>query len=87
MFTVKWITPSGEEFLYATGYTNFVPGPAKSQQPVPEGGWRDSFWIEREDHRTFEFTEGTIFVMNEAGATVARHHLAAAPATPMAQAA
>lgn len=82
-FTVKWCTNSGEEFYYATDHINFVPGPAKVESSNPKAE-PDSLWIAwphpKEDR--FEFTTGTLYVMNENGATVGRYFLPALDAPP-----
>ena len=73
MLTVKHITLSGEEFVYATSHVNFVPASAKNCAPAV-----DSLWIyDGADERARELCGGTIFVMNERGSTVARYDIGA----------
>lgn len=73
MLTVKHITLSGEEFVYTTTHTNYVPANAKNCAPAS-----DSLWIyEGADERARELCGGTIFVMNERGSTVARYDIGA----------
>lgn len=71
MLTVKHITLSGEEFIYATTHVNYVPGRAKAPQLSEDGLWI----YEGADERARELSGGTIFVMNERGSTVARYDL------------
>lgn len=70
MMTVKHITDTGEEFVYPTSHTNFVPGSAK-----PATGQPSSFWRYDHDGRAFEIDAGRVYVMNEHGTTVARYSL------------
>lgn len=72
MLTIKHVTDSGEEYVYATDHINFVPASAKACAPAG-----DSLW--RYDHtgRAFEITEGLVYVMNDGGSTVARYDMTA----------
>ncbi len=62
MMTVKHITLSGEEFVYPTTHVNFTPN-------------SNTLWRYEEDGRAHPFDEGSVFVMNEHGKTVARYTL------------
>lgn len=73
MLTVKHIGLSGEEMLYTTPVVNYVPGTDKS--PIGDPA---TVWIEPDKSGArYPLTGGTVFVMNEAGRTVARYDIGA----------
>lgn len=81
MMTVKVITETGEESVFAATWVNFVPARAKHCAPA-----EDSLWYYDRDGRSHEIKGKDAFVMNEQGNTVARYHLSSKapyePATP-----
>lgn len=72
MMTVKHILPTGEEFVYPTTHVNFVPVPTKHGSPPPPTG---SVWRYDDEGRSYEMSEGFVYVMNNLGKTVARYAL------------
>jgi len=77
MLTVKHIRLSGEEALYETPTARYTPGP--DEQKAGAGSTNDpaTVWITKRDGFDFPLTGGTVFVMNEAGKTVARYDIGA----------
>lgn len=70
MMTIKHITEAGEEFVYPTTHINFVPAEAKCAT-----GQQSSLWWYDSAGRAYEITEGTVYVMNGEGSTVARYNM------------
>lgn len=77
MMTVKHITLSGEEFVYATTHVNFVPASALANQQAGGPPPHDTVWRYDADGRAYDLAGGTVFVMNEHGKTVARYDIGA----------
>ncbi|RVG88687.1 hypothetical protein [Sinorhizobium meliloti] len=73
MMTVKHIDNSGEEFVYPTTHVNFIPAAIKP----PASSVSASVWRYAEDGRAYEIDNGSVYVMNEHGRTVARYMLSA----------
>ena len=73
MMTLKQILPSGEEFVYPTTHVNYVPlgstGYAGADSPPT------TLWRYDAEGSAIPLTEGSVFVMNEHGKTVARYTL------------
>lgn len=69
MMTVKHITLSGEEFVFATTHVNFIPGSAKHHVTTKASLW----WYD--ESGSHELDDGSVYVMNEHGKTVARYML------------
>lgn len=76
MMTIKHITLSGEEFIYATTHVNLVPVAAR-EKPVGGPTTSDIVWHYDADGRSHPLQGGTVFVMNEHGKTVARYDIGA----------
>jgi hypothetical protein len=72
MMTIKHVDISGEEFVYPTTHINFIPGAAKNCVVATSSVWRYD-----EDGRAFEIDNGSVFLMNEHGRTVARYIISA----------
>lgn len=71
MLTVNHMTTSGEEFIYPTTHINYVPersGPQFAETPA-------TVWHYDEEGRAYPLTGGKVFVMNDAGGTVAKYDL------------
>ena len=68
MFTVLQRYISGDESLYLTPRVQYAP---KSGGP---NRISDVLWIERADGSLHEISDGSVYVMNPAGKTVARYH-------------
>jgi hypothetical protein len=62
MFTVKAIDPSGAEVIYATDRVRLDPG-------------YNLHFVPTDSPITEEISRGTVYVMNEAGKTVAKYEL------------
>jgi len=79
MMTVKHITLSGEEFVYATSHVNFVPATALQGANYASGSAAvpDTVWRYDADGVARPITGGTVFVMNEHGKTVSRYDIGA----------
>lgn len=74
MFTLKHITQKGEEFLFSTPHTNFVPKAAVDVGPV---NVQDTLWWWDQNASTMRsIDEGSVYVMNDNGSTVSIYHLA-----------
>lgn len=78
MMTIKHITDNGEEFVYPTTHVNFVPERATLTVGQPSGLWRYDG-----TGRAYEINHGMVYVMNEAGSTVARYDMTAANNYPV----
>lgn len=76
MFTVKHISISGDEVLYAAEDVACRQCREPSSTAVGEP-WRSVVTIKHRDHPHRDLHNGTVFIMNEAGATVSRWDLGA----------
>lgn len=75
MLTVKIITANGNEWLIeATEVTRTLPD---YQTTAPTAA--ETVWLHRTNGEIHPITEGSVFVMNESGKTVARYSPNAAP--------
>lgn len=70
MMTIKHIDLSGKEFVYPTTHINFVPGDRNGTTTTSPIVWRYD-----EEGCAHEIDNGTVYVMNEHGRTVARYNL------------
>lgn len=73
MMTLKHITLKGEEFVYPTTHVNYVPVGSNGyagQDTPPTTLWRYD-----PEGSAAPITEGSVYVMNEHGKTVARYTL------------
>lgn len=78
MFTIKHITLSGTEIIYSGEHIRFEPeGLCVSTNPNSSSPAMVSFFHAK-GHQV-EIGGGTVFVMNDAGKTVARYDLGASP--------
>lgn len=76
MMTIKHVDLTGEEFVYPTTHINYVPAAVKPCTTATPSVWRYD-----DDGRAYEIDNGSVFVMNEHGRTVARYSISAnAPA-------
>jgi len=80
MFTIRHIHIGGDEELLQVDFVRYTPAskpPVTSNEPSqsPETVWV----VEHEMSGERPLTGGTIFVMNEAGKTVARYDIGASP--------
>ncbi len=81
MFTIKHLTPLGNEALYsATEVTHSsydIPKPVQSPPGgVPYGDLNGTvFYTRAEDKENCQLMDGTVYVMNEHGSTVAKYDL------------
>ena len=77
MLSVKHITLSGCEFIYPCFSAEFRPAASKSPDPTCPAP-RDSVIAFTDGHYVVaEFSDGTVFVMNESGKTISRYDLGA----------
>lgn len=74
MFTLKHIRLSGDEDLYTSATVRYSPGDdVRAVPPSPP-----TVWIEEKPGAPgIPLTGGTVFVMNDAGKTVARYDIGA----------
>lgn len=73
MMTIKHITLSGEEFVYQTTHVNYVPLGAiaiKGRDEPPA-----TIWHYNAEGSAAPITDGSVFIMNDHGRTVARYTL------------
>jgi hypothetical protein len=72
MFTVKHTSPTWEDNLYSATGVRFTPAPSVQSVTSPP----ETVWVRRVDTGIeFPITDGVIYVMNDAGATVAKYDL------------
>jgi hypothetical protein len=72
MFTIKHIRLSGEEDLYTSPTARYSPGIDNGTTGAPA-----TVWYTKADGFEHPLTGGTVFVMNDAGKTVARYDIGA----------
>lgn len=75
MFTVKHTSPTWEDTLYTATRVRFSPRRASpadvKSEPPPE-----TVWVRRQETGVeFPLTDGVVYVMNDAGATVSKYDL------------
>lgn len=73
MMTIKHITPSGAEFVFPATRINYVPLDAtrlKGRDEPPA-----TLWHYNAEGSAVPITDGSVYVMNEHGRTVARYTL------------
>ncbi len=68
MMTIRHVAPSEHEVVIQTRRVELYPK-STSSEGVP------SVFYERDDGSTDEITQGTVYVMNDNGKTVAVYHL------------
>lgn len=76
MFSVKHITLDGTETLHQSAYVQFKPAFDEARALIKHG---DELSVASVALDHMQITGGTVFVMNEAGKTVARYDLGASP--------
>jgi hypothetical protein len=69
MLTVRHIYASGHEEIHLTNRVSFQPFSAEGGSPP-----KTVFW-ERQDGSTVPLTDGSVYVMNDLGKTVAKYSL------------
>lgn len=79
MFTIRHMTPAGNEALYEATEVSFTPTPqAPLDQPAYAAAHQlGTLWLISPDPKASrsEITDGRAYVMNDAGATVASYDL------------
>lgn len=73
MMTIKQILSSGEEFVYPSTHVNYVPQGSTGYAGVDVPP--TTLWRYDAEGSAIPMTEGSLFVMNEHGKTVARYSL------------
>lgn len=79
MFTIKHLSPHGNESLYEAREVIFLPAPPSPGYSQPAGTSTVSlsnFQFKPADSNAFEeLSDGTVYVMNDAGSTVSKYDL------------
>lgn len=71
MFTVKHTSSSYQDTIYSAREVRFNPSTSgPNQTPTPE-----TVWLSGGDSWSDPLTDGTVYVMNDNGATVAKYDL------------
>jgi hypothetical protein len=78
MLTVKQIYPTGHQEIWPTPRVTYQPANANGVDGAEETVWREG-----DNGRTYPMLTGSVYVMNDAGATVATYHLPSGDKTPI----
>jgi hypothetical protein len=82
MFTIKHISPRGNEALYAATEVSYTHAPGAERLGRLASEPNGSVWFKSPttDGLLAELQEGSVYVMNDKGATVAKYDLGGWPA-------
>jgi hypothetical protein len=75
MFTVTNVTPSGEEMVVQARQVSYNPKSFFGSDDGATGGLEQAVFADGGVEGTVKFTEGTVYVMNDSGKTVAKYSL------------